>query len=185
MVRRGSTVRVRQRALQSPVNRTLPFEGSCTISACSAGGKPALHALPVPVPGEIPSAGRAGTTRAVHRAQRLRARSYVDRRGIGSIEAKKVGETLLGVEPQADRYSDGFSQRAKKTGPGSGTCRCRSTTSRSGLRRSSPVSWIRSAARRETLSQARAQAVSPGSPGGRRRPPGRRAAPVLRATQGR
>lgn len=41
---------------------------------------------------------------------------YVDRRGIGSVEAKKVGETLLGVEPQADRYSEGFSARAKKDG---------------------------------------------------------------------
>jgi type I restriction enzyme, R subunit len=41
---------------------------------------------------------------------------YVDRRGIGSVEAKKVGETLLGVEPQADRYSKGFTARAKKDG---------------------------------------------------------------------
>jgi type I site-specific restriction endonuclease len=41
---------------------------------------------------------------------------YVDRRGIGSVEAKKVGETLLGVEPQADRYSERFTARAKKDG---------------------------------------------------------------------
>jgi hypothetical protein len=41
---------------------------------------------------------------------------YVDRRGIGSVEAKKVGETLLGVEPQADRYSEGFTARVKKDG---------------------------------------------------------------------
>ncbi len=31
---------------------------------------------------------------------------FVDKRPIGVIEAKRVGETLSGVEPQTARYSD-------------------------------------------------------------------------------
>ena len=33
---------------------------------------------------------------------------YGDRKAIGTVEAKKEGTTLLGVEPQADRYAEGF-----------------------------------------------------------------------------
>ncbi len=33
-----------------------------------------------------------------------------DRKVVGSLEAKKEGETLLQVETQADRYADGFEQ---------------------------------------------------------------------------
>jgi len=39
---------------------------------------------------------------------------YVDRKAIGSIEAKKAGSTLRRVEPQADRYAHGFEETAKK-----------------------------------------------------------------------
>jgi type I restriction enzyme R subunit len=38
---------------------------------------------------------------------------FVDRNAIGTIEAKKEGETLLGVETQADRYSAGFAETVK------------------------------------------------------------------------
>lgn len=38
---------------------------------------------------------------------------YVDRKAIGTIEAKKEGETLRGVESQADRYAEGFSKTAR------------------------------------------------------------------------
>jgi type I restriction enzyme R subunit len=41
---------------------------------------------------------------------------YVDRKAIGSIEAKKAGSTLRGVEPQGDRYARGFEEAAKKNG---------------------------------------------------------------------
>jgi type I restriction enzyme, R subunit len=39
---------------------------------------------------------------------------YGDRRALGTIEAKKDGTPLLGVESQADRYTEGFSLSAKK-----------------------------------------------------------------------
>lgn len=41
---------------------------------------------------------------------------YADRRAIGSVEAKKQGKTLLGVESQGDRYAEGFRDTAKKNG---------------------------------------------------------------------
>src|SRR3954468_17640804 len=39
---------------------------------------------------------------------------YGDRKALGTIEAKKDGTPLLGVESQADRYTEGFSQSSKK-----------------------------------------------------------------------
>lgn len=36
-----------------------------------------------------------------------------DRKVVGSLEAKKEGDTLLGVETQADRYADGFEELVK------------------------------------------------------------------------
>ncbi len=41
---------------------------------------------------------------------------YADRKAIGTVEAKREGATLRGVESQADRYADGFSQTAAKKG---------------------------------------------------------------------
>ncbi len=41
---------------------------------------------------------------------------YADRKAIGSIEAKKQGVTLLGVETQADRYAEGFQATAEAKG---------------------------------------------------------------------
>ena len=41
---------------------------------------------------------------------------YVQRKAIGSIEAKKKGKTLLGVEPQGDRYAEGFKETAAERG---------------------------------------------------------------------
>src|SRR4051794_32638088 len=41
---------------------------------------------------------------------------YLKRKAIGSIEAKKTGKTLLGVEPQGDRYAQGFRQTAAEKG---------------------------------------------------------------------
>lgn len=38
---------------------------------------------------------------------------FVDSKALGTIEAKKEGETLLGVETQADRYSAGFAETVK------------------------------------------------------------------------
>jgi type I restriction enzyme R subunit len=38
---------------------------------------------------------------------------FVDRKAVGTVEAKKEGETLLGVETQADRYSAGFAETVK------------------------------------------------------------------------
>src|SRR3712207_7240061 len=38
---------------------------------------------------------------------------YVDRKALGTIEAKKDGTPLLGVESQADRYTEGFSISSK------------------------------------------------------------------------
>jgi type I restriction enzyme R subunit len=38
---------------------------------------------------------------------------FVDRKAIGTIEAKKEGETLRGVEPQSDRYNAGFQETVK------------------------------------------------------------------------
>jgi type I restriction enzyme R subunit len=39
---------------------------------------------------------------------------YVDRKAIGTIEAKKPGITLRGVETQADRYAEGFKTTAEQ-----------------------------------------------------------------------
>ena len=39
---------------------------------------------------------------------------YGDRKALGTIEAKKDGTPLLGVESQSDRYTEGFSRTAKK-----------------------------------------------------------------------
>ncbi len=39
---------------------------------------------------------------------------YVDRKALGTIEAKKNGVPLLGVESQADRYTEGFSLSSKR-----------------------------------------------------------------------
>lgn len=41
---------------------------------------------------------------------------YVDRKVIGAIEAKKVGETLSSVEPQTKRYLEGFKAVADEKG---------------------------------------------------------------------
>ena len=41
---------------------------------------------------------------------------YVDRKAIGSVEAKRKGKTLLDVEPQGDRYAHGFAETAVKNG---------------------------------------------------------------------
>lgn len=41
---------------------------------------------------------------------------YGDRKVLGTIEAKKDGTPLLGVEPQSDRYAEGFAQTAKQKG---------------------------------------------------------------------
>jgi type I restriction enzyme R subunit len=41
---------------------------------------------------------------------------YGDRKAMGSIEAKKDGTPLLGVESQSDRYTEGFAQSAKRKG---------------------------------------------------------------------
>ncbi|HEX6204714.1 MAG TPA: type I restriction-modification enzyme R subunit C-terminal domain-containing protein [Solirubrobacterales bacterium] len=41
---------------------------------------------------------------------------YVDRKAIGTVEAKREGDTLRGVETQADRYAKGFSQTAEEQG---------------------------------------------------------------------
>ncbi len=41
---------------------------------------------------------------------------YGDRKALGTIEAKKDGTPLLGVESQSDRYTVGFSATAKKKG---------------------------------------------------------------------
>lgn len=41
---------------------------------------------------------------------------YGDRKAMGSIEAKKDGTPLLGVESQSDRYTQGFSETAKRRG---------------------------------------------------------------------
>src|SRR3954454_17067425 len=39
---------------------------------------------------------------------------YGDRKALGTIEAKKDGTPLLGVESQSDRYTEGFSKTAKQ-----------------------------------------------------------------------
>lgn len=39
---------------------------------------------------------------------------YVDRKAVGSIEAKKEGATLRGIESQGDRYAKGFAEIAAK-----------------------------------------------------------------------
>src|SRR3954452_19073589 len=39
---------------------------------------------------------------------------YGDKKALGTIEAKKVGELLFGVEKQSDDYAEGFTKRAKK-----------------------------------------------------------------------
>lgn len=41
---------------------------------------------------------------------------YVGEKVVGTIEAKKQGVTLAGVEPQADRYAEGFATTAKEKG---------------------------------------------------------------------
>jgi type I restriction enzyme R subunit len=41
---------------------------------------------------------------------------FVKRRAIGSVEAKKKGLTLRGVEPQGDKYAHGFKQTAAEKG---------------------------------------------------------------------
>lgn len=41
---------------------------------------------------------------------------YVRRRAIASVEAKKKGKTLRGVEPQGDKYAHGFAETAAKNG---------------------------------------------------------------------
>lgn len=41
---------------------------------------------------------------------------FVDRRAIGSVEAKRLGLTLSTVETQGDRYAEGFRQRAAEIG---------------------------------------------------------------------
>src|SRR4051794_30960205 len=41
---------------------------------------------------------------------------YVDGKVIGTIEAKKEGVTLSSVEPQADRYTEGFTKTAAEKG---------------------------------------------------------------------
>ena len=41
---------------------------------------------------------------------------YADKKAIGTIEAKKEGDTLLGVETQSDRYAAGFSETAAAKG---------------------------------------------------------------------
>jgi len=38
---------------------------------------------------------------------------FADQMAVGSVEAKKLGDTLRGVEPQAERYADGFEQLIK------------------------------------------------------------------------
>ena len=53
---------------------------------------------------------------------------YGDRKALGTIEAKKDGTPLLGVESQTDRYTEGFSKTAKQKGLPPGRCPCRSTT---------------------------------------------------------
>ncbi len=39
---------------------------------------------------------------------------YGDRKALGTIEAKKDGTPLLGVESQSDRYTEGFRRTAAK-----------------------------------------------------------------------
>jgi len=39
---------------------------------------------------------------------------YGDRKALGTVEAKKDGTPLLGVEPQSDRYAEGFSRKARQ-----------------------------------------------------------------------
>src|SRR5437763_13229325 len=39
---------------------------------------------------------------------------YGDRKALGTIEAKKDGTPLLGVESQSDRYTEGFSTTARR-----------------------------------------------------------------------
>ncbi|MDQ3647200.1 MAG: DEAD/DEAH box helicase family protein [Actinomycetota bacterium] len=39
---------------------------------------------------------------------------YGDKRALGTVEAKKEGEPLLGIETQSDRYARGFEKTAKK-----------------------------------------------------------------------
>jgi type I restriction enzyme, R subunit len=41
---------------------------------------------------------------------------YGDRKALGTLEAKRDGTPLLGVEWQSDRYADGFSRTAKQKG---------------------------------------------------------------------
>jgi type I restriction enzyme R subunit len=41
---------------------------------------------------------------------------YVDRKAIGSVEAKKKGKTLRDVEPQGDKYAHGFKETAAENG---------------------------------------------------------------------
>jgi type I restriction enzyme R subunit len=41
---------------------------------------------------------------------------YVDKKALGTIEAKKDGTPLLGIESQSDRYTEGFSKTAKAKG---------------------------------------------------------------------
>ncbi len=41
---------------------------------------------------------------------------YGDKKALGTIEAKKVGELLFGVEKQSDDYAEGFTRTAKKKG---------------------------------------------------------------------
>lgn len=41
---------------------------------------------------------------------------YGDKKALGTIEAKKVGELLFGVEKQSDDYAEGFTKTAKKKG---------------------------------------------------------------------
>src|SRR3954453_11657958 len=41
---------------------------------------------------------------------------YVDRKAIGSVEAKKKGKTLGDVEPQGDKYAHGFAETAAANG---------------------------------------------------------------------
>ena len=41
---------------------------------------------------------------------------YGDKKVLGTLEAKKDGEPLLGVETQSDRYASGFAKTAKKNG---------------------------------------------------------------------
>jgi type I restriction enzyme R subunit len=41
---------------------------------------------------------------------------YGDKKALGTIEAKKVGELLFGVQKQSDDYAEGFTKTAKKKG---------------------------------------------------------------------